>query len=117
MSEGDAELAIFTSQDDWRGRPVQVSVVNLFGILGILSILIMVVITHPIGRIAGPLWVLLAFGLYAIYRRRHKLPIFRTVSRNWEAVTKQVLETAEEWQSLEEYEAALADRDRATTAS
>jgi APA family basic amino acid/polyamine antiporter len=97
----------------FHGRPVWFPVLGVVGFLGVFFFLVMVIATHAYARIAGPLWVLLAFGLYAIYRRRHKLPIFRTVSRNWETVTKQVLESAEEWQSLEEYEAALADRDRA----
>ena len=97
----------------FHGEPVWFPLLGVVGFLGVFFFLVMVIATHAYARIAGPLWVLLAFGLYAIYRRRHKLPIFRTVSRNWEAVTKQVLETAEEWQSLEEYEAALADRDRA----
>jgi len=99
----------------FHGEPVWFPLLGVVGFLGVFFFLVMVIATHAYARIAGPLWVLLAFGLYAIYRRRHKLPIFRTVSRNWEAVTKQVLESAEEWQSLEEYEAALADRDRART--
>jgi APA family basic amino acid/polyamine antiporter len=97
----------------FHGQPVWFPVLGVVGFLGVFFFLVMVIATHAYARIAGPLWVLLAFGLYAVYRRRHKLPIFRTVSRNWETVTKQVLESAEEWQSLEEYEAALADRDRA----
>ncbi len=100
----------------FHGRPVWFPVLGVVGFLGVFFFLVMVVATHAYARIAGPLWVLLAFVLYAVYRRRRKLPIFRTVSRNWEAVTKQVLESAEEWESLEEYEAALADRDRSSAA-
>jgi hypothetical protein len=37
--------------------------------------------------------------------------------RDWESVTKQVLTSAEEWQSLEEYEAALAEREAQRTIS
>jgi hypothetical protein len=33
--------------------------------------------------------------------------------RDWETATKQVLKAAEEYKSLEDYEAALAERDAA----
>jgi hypothetical protein len=36
------------------------------------------------------------------------------VHRNWEGAQKRVLREAEEFESLEEYEATLAERDAAT---
>lgn len=65
------------------GRPVQVSVVNLLGILGIAGILAMVLVTHPIGRVAGPLWVALGLALYVVYRRRQRLPFPGSLERDW----------------------------------
>ena len=72
---------------------------------------IMVIATHAYARVAGPLWVVAAFVFYMIYRRRRRLPVLRTIPRDWDSVTRQVLKSAEEWQSLEEYEAAIAERD------
>jgi APA family basic amino acid/polyamine antiporter len=93
----------------FKGRPVWLPVLGVVGFLGVLFFLIMVVATHAYARVAGPLWVVLAFLLYVLYRRRRGLPALGTVQRDWVAVTKEVLESAEEWQSLEEYEAALAE--------
>jgi hypothetical protein len=72
---------------------------------------VMVVATHAYARIAGPVWVVLAFAFYALYRRRRQLPVLGSIPRDWETVQRKVLESAEEWESLEEYENALAQRD------
>jgi APA family basic amino acid/polyamine antiporter len=72
----------------------------------------MVVLTHEIGRIAGPLWVVGCFIYYAWYRKKRGLPIFGSVKRDWETQQKQVLESAEEYDLLEQYKNALAERDR-----
>jgi hypothetical protein len=55
--------------------------------------------------------VVLAVLLYMLYRRRRGMPAIGNVPRDWEATTLKVLEEAEEYKSLEEYEAALAERD------
>ena len=95
----------------YHGRQVWFPVLGVLGFVGVLFFLMMVIATHAYARIAGPVWVLLAFLAYVLYRRSRKLPVLHTVRRDWETLTKQVLKSAEEWQSLEEYEAALAERD------
>jgi hypothetical protein len=45
--------------------------------------------------------------LFILYRRKRGLPMFKTLPRDWETATKKVLLEAEEFKSLEEYEAAL----------
>jgi hypothetical protein len=67
----------------------------------------MVLLTHHYARIVGPLWVLAAVVLFILYRRKRGLPMFKTLPRDWEKATKRVLLEAEEFKSLEEYEAAL----------
>jgi hypothetical protein len=69
----------------------------------------MVILTHQYARIIGPLWVVGALVLFAVYRRRRGLPALKTLPRDWETATKRVLLEAEEFQSLEEYEGALAE--------
>jgi APA family basic amino acid/polyamine antiporter len=101
----------FNIQISYRGQPVWLPVLGIIGFLGVLFFLVMVVATHAYARIAGPVWVVLAFALYALYRRQRKLPTLRSIPRDWETVQRKVLESAEEWESLEEYEAALAQRD------
>src|SRR6266566_1468271 len=65
------------------------------------------VLAHLYARIVGPLWVLAAIALFFLYRRKQGLPMFKTLPRDWETATKKVLLEAEEFKSLEEYEAAL----------
>jgi basic amino acid/polyamine antiporter, APA family len=86
-------------------------VLGALGFLGVLFFLIMVLATHAYARVVGPVWVILAVALYLLYRHRRALPLFTPLSRDWESVTRAVLTEAEEFESLEEYEAALAERD------
>jgi len=92
----------------YKGNQVWFPVLGLLGLLGVLFFLILVLLTHHYARIVGPLWVVAAIILFAMYRRRRGLPIFKTLPRDWEGATKKVLLEAEEFQSLEEYEAGLS---------
>jgi len=91
----------------YKGNQVWFPVLGLLGFLGVLFFLVMVLLTHQYARIIGPLWVLAAVVLFAVYRRRRGLPTLKTLPRDWETATKKVLLEAEEFKSLEEYEAAL----------
>jgi hypothetical protein len=94
-----------------KDRMVDFPVLGVLGMIGVAITLFEVVLTHPLGRIAGPGWIVLCGILYVIYRRRQKLPALGNVPRNWEQAQKRVLREAEEFESLEEYEGVLADRD------
>src|SRR2546423_1070897 len=91
----------------YKGNQVWFPVLGFLGFLGVLFFLIMVLLTHQYARIIGPLWVLAAVVLFILYRRKQGLPMFKTLPRDWETATKKVLLEAEEFKSLEEYEAAL----------
>jgi APA family basic amino acid/polyamine antiporter len=93
----------------YKGNQVWFPVLGLLGFLGVLFFLVMVILTHQYARIIGPLWVVGALVLFAVYRRRRGLPALKTLPRDWETATKRVLLEAEEFQSLEEYEGALAE--------
>jgi APA family basic amino acid/polyamine antiporter len=95
------------------GRRVDFPVLGVLGMIGVAITLFEVVLTHPLGRIAGPGWIVLCAVLYVVYRRRQKLPAVGNVERNWEEAQKRVLREAEEFESLEEYEGVLAERDAA----
>jgi APA family basic amino acid/polyamine antiporter len=94
------------------GQTYEFPLLAVLGTIGIGGILFMVVVTHEIGRIAGPAWVLACFAYYAWYRRSRKLPVLGSVPRDWEAQQEEVLREAEEFDLLERYRAALAARDR-----
>jgi basic amino acid/polyamine antiporter, APA family len=95
----------------YRGTIVQFPVLGVFGLIGVAITWFEVILTHPLGRIAGPTWVILCGLLYMLYRRHQNLPATGNVPRDWESAQKRVLQEAEEYESLEEYEAALAERD------
>ncbi|MCL4535634.1 MAG: APC family permease [Bacteroidetes bacterium] len=101
---------------NWRvnlgGKLVDVPLLGFLGMLGVGSILFTVVLTHEIGRIAGPAWVLIALMYYWFYRRRQGRPFLGSAERDWEGSQKAVLESAEEYELLEEYKAALSERDK-----
>lgn len=99
----------------WRrkdGTAIELPILGLIGLIGIVVTLAEVVLTHEIGRIAGPGWVLLCLAYYVWYRRREKLPVTGSVSHRWEAQQRTILRDAEEYELLEQYEIALAQRDR-----
>ena len=90
-----------------RGVAGSVSMVSVLGLLGIASILVFTLLTHPIGRIAGPLWVICGAVFYVFYRRRHRRPVFGSLKRDWVAHHEQVLARAGELEMLDEYRAAV----------
>ena len=94
------------------GQVVAIPLIGLLGLLGVLITLTEVVLTHAIGRIAGPIWVIACFGYYVVYRRRRGLPVWRSARHRWEEQQRAILKDAEEYDLLETYEFALAQRDR-----
>jgi APA family basic amino acid/polyamine antiporter len=62
----------------YRGERVQFPIVGVIGFLGIFSILIDTLITHEIGRVAGPTWIIVGFIGYLFYRKHKGLPMFRS---------------------------------------
>jgi len=93
-------------------RRVDFPILGIVGILGVMTVLFEVILTHAIGRIAGPLWVLLSVLGYWYFRKSRRLPLFKSIPRNWESMQKEVLESAEEFELLEQYKVALLERDR-----
>src|SRR6266699_3039449 len=67
-----------------RGKDGEIRLLPILGFLGISSILVLVVLTHAIGRIAGPSWIILGLLIYFWHRRRNKLPLRKALKRNWE---------------------------------
>jgi APA family basic amino acid/polyamine antiporter len=95
------------------GRTFELPIMGIIGMLGVATILFEVVLTHTIGRIAGPAWVLCCLVYYFFYRKSKKLPLLGSVKRNWEDDQKKVLASAEEYDLLEQYRLALKERDEA----
>jgi basic amino acid/polyamine antiporter, APA family len=86
-----------------KGVRGDVSLISIIGFLGIASILIFTLITHPTGRIAGPSWVIFGILFYAIYRHNTGKPLFSSIKRNWTKHHQQTLANAGELEMLDEY--------------
>jgi len=87
----------------YKGNRVEFPIVAVIGFLGIVSILVFTMITHEIGRIAGPSWILLGFIGYLVYRKRKGLPMFRSQKHDWRRAQINILQEAGELEMMDEY--------------
>jgi APA family basic amino acid/polyamine antiporter len=111
-------LLVLRFKDPWTPRPFKVPlnvrfrgkdgearllpIAGVLGFLGISSILFLVVLTHSIGRIAGPGWIVLGLLIYFWHRRRNKLPFRKTLKRDWTKEQLDVYEDAGEYELANE---------------
>jgi basic amino acid/polyamine antiporter, APA family len=121
-------LLVLRFIDPWTPRPFKVPlnirfrgrdgetrllpIVGILGFIGISSILVLVVLTHAIGRIAGPAWIILGLLIYFWHRRRNKLPVRKSLERNWEKEQLHVYEDAGEYDMADELRENLARKRR-----
>jgi APA family basic amino acid/polyamine antiporter len=121
-------LLVLRFHDPWTPRPFKVPlnirirgkdgevrllpIVGILGFLGISTILFLVVLTHAIGRIAGPAWIVLGLVIYFLHRRRNKLPFRKSLRRNWEREQIHVYEDAGEHDLADELRENLARKRR-----
>lgn len=95
-----------------KGRIVEVPILGFIGTVGVSFVLFEVILTHEIGRIAGPTWVLVCLIYYFWFRKKKGFPVLGSVKHDWEAEQKKILTSAEEFDLLEQYNIALAERDK-----
>jgi len=105
-------LLVLRFTDPWTPRPFKIPlnirlrgkdgevrylpIIGVLGFVGISSIFVLVVLTHTIGRIAGPAWIVVGLVIYVVYRRRRNLPIIKSIKRDWEEEQLRVYEEAGE---------------------
>ncbi|HUA08098.1 MAG TPA: APC family permease [Candidatus Acidoferrales bacterium] len=95
----------------FRGERVEFPVVAAIGFIGMTAILTFTLITHPIGRIAGPSWIALGIVLYFVYRARKRLPLLRSRKRDWRSEQIEILRRAGELELMDEYVSNLRASD------
>lgn len=95
----------------WRG--VEVPIPGILGVIGTGLMVLIVLWTHEIARVAGPLWVLAWVLYYAWYRRRTGRPVWGSLPRDWDAQQLRILEETGEWDLLERFKMEVARRKRA----
>lgn len=85
----------------------EIPIVGVLGLLGLFAVLVMVVLTNEIGRVAGPIWVIAGLVYYYFYRRHRRLPILQSVKRDWSLVQLEVYEESGEAGLADEYRQRL----------
>lgn len=94
----------------WRDR--EIPVLGLFAVLGTGGMLGIVIWTHAIARIMGPLWVAAWVAYYIFHRRRNGLPVFKSVQRNWDVDQLEILADTGEWELYEQFKIEVERRKR-----
>jgi APA family basic amino acid/polyamine antiporter len=90
----------------------EISIVAVLGLVLLVAVLVMVVLTNQIGRVAGPLWVIAGLIFFTLYRRYRGLPILRSQPRDWAREQLEVYEESGETGLVEEYQDALRKKQR-----
>ena len=87
----------------YKGNRVEFPVIAVVGFIGIMSILVFTMITHEIGRVAGPLWIVVGLIGYLIYRKRKGMPVFGSRTHDWRRAQINILQEAGELEMMDEY--------------
>jgi len=94
----------------YRGERVYFPIVGVIGFLGIFSILVDTMITHEIGRVAGPTWLILGLIGYLVYRKRIGRPLLRSHEQDWNSQQVAILKDAGELELMDELVEKLRSR-------
>ncbi|HEY1867146.1 MAG TPA: hypothetical protein VGG70_02550, partial [Candidatus Cybelea sp.] len=95
-----------------RGERAEFPVIGVIGFVGIVSILIFTLFTHPIGRIAGPTWLVVGIIAYFVYRSHRGLPLLGSQKRDWRKSQVEILRNAGELELMDEYVANVKASDQ-----
>jgi APA family basic amino acid/polyamine antiporter len=96
----------------FRGERADFPIVGVLGFAGIFSILIFTMLTHAIGRVAGPLWLIAGVVIYFVYRRRKRLPLLGSRPIDWAQQQVTILRDAGELELMDELVEKLRTRGR-----
>ncbi len=90
----------------WKG--VEIPIPGILAVIGAGAMVIIVLWTHAMARVVGPLWVLVWIIYYMWYRVRSGKPVFRSLPRDWNKEQIRILEEAGELEGLEKLKWELA---------
>jgi hypothetical protein len=83
----------------------RVSLLALLGFAGMAAIFVFTLLTHPVGRIVGPAWLIAGMGLYVWYRRKRGAPLFGSLRRDWDGILTETLRATGDKEVVEEFSA------------
>jgi APA family basic amino acid/polyamine antiporter len=90
----------------------EIPVLGVLGVIGTFAMVAIVLWTHKIARITGPLWVAAWIAYYVWYRHRTGKPIFGNLPRNWDEEQLAILADTGEWELYERFRIELERRKR-----
>jgi hypothetical protein len=77
-----------------------------------LGMLVIVLWTHAVARILGPLWVLAWVAYYVWYRLKMKNPVFRSTKHDWDADQLAILADTGESELYEQFKIEVERKKR-----
>jgi APA family basic amino acid/polyamine antiporter len=94
----------------WRGMDIPIP--GVLAIVGTAGMLLIVLWTHDIARVLGPVWVLAWVVYYVWYRYKQGLPIFRSKAHDWDADQLEILADTGEWELYEQFKIEIGRKNR-----
>jgi basic amino acid/polyamine antiporter, APA family len=98
----------------WRGMDIPIP--GILAVIGTGGMIVIVLWTHAVARIMGPLWILAWVAYYMWYRHKQKLPIFRSTKHDWDADQLEILADTGEWELYEQFKIEV-ERKRKSSAA
>lgn len=89
-------------------KNAEIAIPGFLAIIGSGGMLFIVMWTHALARIVGPLWVLAWFIYYVWHRKKNGQPIFQSLPRDWETHHIRLLQESKEWELLEKFKLEIA---------
>jgi APA family basic amino acid/polyamine antiporter len=93
-----------------RWRNVEIPILGILGVIGTGLMVLVVLYTHDIARIFGPIWVVVWVLYYVWYRRRTGRPVWGSLPRDWDAQQLKILEDTGDYELLERFRIELMRR-------
>jgi len=90
----------------------EIPVHGILGVIGTFGMVLIVLWTHEIARITGPLWVAAWIAYYVWYRRKTGKPVLKSLSRSWDEEQLSILADTGEWELYERFRIELERRKR-----
>ena len=94
----------------WRGMDIPIP--GILAVIGTAGMIAIVLWTHTVARIMGPLWVMGWVAYYVWHRYKNRLPIFRSTKHDWDADQLEILADTGEWELYEQFKIEIERKKR-----
>jgi APA family basic amino acid/polyamine antiporter len=94
----------------WRGADIPIF--GILAVLGTFGMLAIVLWTHAVARILGPLWIAAWIAYYIFYRYKTKKPMLGSVKHDWDADQLAILADTGESELYEQFKIEVERKKR-----